>query len=87
MLLLAHFAPSRSDTLSQGFDEFMNLVLDDAEEVWLPRAATEKRAATELTRKPLGAFLQAIWTAVPISRMGTGRILLKGETIVSITAA
>jgi hypothetical protein len=41
----------------------MNVTLDDAEEVWLPRAATEKRAATELTRKPLGAFLHAIRTA------------------------
>lgn len=39
---------------SQGFDEFMNVVLDEAEEVWQPKPATEKRAAMELTKKPMG---------------------------------
>lgn len=56
-----------TDTIrcGQGFDEFMNVVLDDAEEVWLPKAATEKRPATELTRKPMGEQLQSmpkLWT-------------------------
>lgn len=32
----------------------MNVVLDDAEEVWMPKAATEKRPAIEMKRKPLG---------------------------------
>lgn len=41
-------------TCLQGFDEFMNVVLDDAEEVWMPKAATEKRPAIEMKRKPLG---------------------------------
>jgi len=44
----------------QGFDEFMNVVLDDAEEVWLAKPATEKRAATEPTRKPLGKLSKRV---------------------------
>jgi small nuclear ribonucleoprotein (snRNP)-like protein len=45
--IMAHARP-------QGFDEFMNVVLVECEEVWLAKPATEKRAATDLTRKPLG---------------------------------
>ena len=35
----------------------MNITLDEAEEVWLARKATEKKPATELTKQPLGELL------------------------------
>lgn len=36
----------------QGFDEFMNVVLDDAEEVWVKDTKTKKLGA----RNPLGTL-------------------------------
>jgi small nuclear ribonucleoprotein E len=58
----------------------MNLILSDAEEVWLPKAATEKKAAREARRKTLGAL-----SGEPGMPAGAhhraGRLLLKGENI------
>jgi small nuclear ribonucleoprotein (snRNP)-like protein len=62
----------------QGFDEYMNLVLDDAEEILVKTK----------TRKPLGSWLlgpalQRI-VAHPRARAPTGRVLLKGDNITAI---
>lgn len=43
-----HTSPSRQ----QGFDEFMNLVLDDAEEVYIEKSGKETKA-----RQDLGTFI------------------------------
>ena len=69
----------------QGFDEYMNLVLDEAEEVSLKRKS----------RKPLGQLpcymympcrdclllCQYAKTVVTICAQNAGRILLKGDNI------
>jgi hypothetical protein len=39
----------------QGFDEFMNVILDDAEEVYLAKPATSTKAGRDESRKRLGA--------------------------------
>jgi hypothetical protein len=45
-------ALTRSQLCLQGFDEFMNVVLDDAEEVWIKETKTKKVGS----RATLGAF-------------------------------
>ena len=65
----------------QGFDEYMNLVLDEAEEVSMKRKA----------RKPIGAqptasYMQRCWRThtLPLVLkcvLLAGRILLKGDNI------
>lgn len=52
----------------QGFDEFMNVTLDDVEEV---------RTGAPMERKPLGTFASA-----SLQTNHTGRLLLKGDNIV-----
>ena len=52
----------------QGFDEFMNVTLDDVEEV---------RTGAPMERKPLGTFASA-----SLQANHTGRLLLKGDNIV-----
>lgn len=44
----------------QGFDEFMNVVLKDSEEVWQAKPATETKPAREAKRKPLGRILLCV---------------------------
>ena len=57
-----------------GFDEYMNPVLDEAEEVYLP---TRGKASAE------GAAAEgaADAAAKPVRRVALGRVLLKGDTI------
>ena len=52
----------------QGFDEFMNVTLDEVEEV---------RTGAPMERKPLGTFASA-----SLQANHTGRLLLKGDNIV-----
>ncbi|GJJ09554.1 hypothetical protein Clacol_003777 [Clathrus columnatus] len=59
--------------LQQGFDEFMNLVIDDAEEVYVK----ETRPRVKLGQL-VKSFLDGILTYV------LGRILLKGDNITLI---
>ena len=56
----------------QGFDEFMNVTLDDVEEV---------RTGAPMERKPLGTFASA-----SLQANHTGRLLLKGDNIVRMNA-
>lgn len=57
----------------QGFDEFMNVTLDDVEEV---------RTGAPMERKPLGTSASA-----SLQANHTGRLLLKGDNIVRTGAA
>ena len=57
----------------QGFDEFMNVTLDDVEEV---------RTGAPMERKQLGTFASA-----SLQANHTGRLLLKGDNIVRTGAA
>ncbi|KYK62021.1 hypothetical protein DCS_03166 [Drechmeria coniospora] len=60
----------------RGFDEFMNLVIDNAVEVGL---VTKSSTNTEETRKPLGTTPgsgRRRWT-----NPGAGQILLKGDNV------
>lgn len=79
---------------SQGFDEFMNVVLDDAEEVWVKvskkadgEASSNGRVKREYgDRKTLGAFHRPkLYGHILMSF--TGRLLLKGENITLIAPA
>lgn len=56
----------------QGFDEFMNVVLDDAQEVWVKsKKATAHRDAVEKgTKNPLGALrLRRGFRACPLAKV------------------
>merc|ERR1711977_144468 len=61
-----------------GFDEFMNVVLDDAEEVWVKvskKADGEESNGSSRSKKAYG------------DRTHLGRLLLKGENITLISPA
>lgn len=64
----------------QGFDEFMNLVIDDAVEVKQITKTNEKE-----TRKPLGKMIEAFILLGSIrskpANTATGQILLKGDNV------
>lgn len=60
----------------QGFDEFMNLVLDDAVQVSMATRDTEEK------RRPLGRFLQS--EVVGETNHHIGQILLKGDNVTLI---
>lgn len=60
----------------------MNITLDEAEEVWLARKATDKKPATEMTKKPLGESLLSVCSVQ--TNDVTGRLLLKGENVTAI---
>jgi small nuclear ribonucleoprotein E len=65
-----------------GFDEYMNLVLDEAEEVYLPTRGTGggKGAAAAGEEGGDGKAASAS-EAKPVRRKALGRVLLKGDTI------
>lgn len=54
-----------------GFDEYMNLVLDEAEEVYLPTKGKASASAAEGGGD----------AGKPVRRVALGRVLLKGDTI------
>jgi small nuclear ribonucleoprotein (snRNP)-like protein len=68
------------ESAAQGFDEYMNLVLDQADELNIKTK----------TRKAIGACPGAMWfsgpvlTAPPVLCICEGRILLKGDNITLI---
>jgi len=71
-----------------GFDEYMNLVLDEAEEVYLPtrgKGKSGKEAAAAAAGGEGGAEGEAAAPpappAPPPRRKALGRVLLKGDTI------
>lgn len=59
----------------QGFDEFMNLVIDDAVEV---KQATK---TTEESRRSLGEELDVSNCGENQANLGPGQILLKGDNV------
>ena len=63
----------------QGFDEFMNLVIDDAVEVKQPTKTDTEEKRRELGLLPLRA-LHPIWLTE------VGQILLKGDNVSLIQA-
>ena len=70
-----HCTTREADT-AQGFDEFMNLVLDDAFEVTL------KTKDTPESRRKVGRFLsRPMFACMNTFNMATGQILLKGDNI------
>ena len=78
-------SPTLSLTRIQGFDEFMNLVIDDAVEV---RQATNTE---EEKRRPLGMMLSVDLSKCPVglvlaNTQLTGQILLKGDNVSLIQA-
>lgn len=58
----------------------MNVVMDDAEEVWLAKPATEKKEARPASRKHLGTWPRSNCEPRMI-KSRAGRLLLKGENI------
>lgn len=66
---------------AQGFDEFMNLVIDDAVEVRLPTKTEEGK------RRPLGEISPAVFVQ-GLSKLtpDPGQILLKGDNVSLIQA-
>lgn len=66
---MANLTDSALPELSQGFDEFMNIVLDDAEEVWVKDTKTKKTG----DRQQLGAF------ALPLSPRCQADSLSRGD--------
>lgn len=61
--------------MSQGFDEFMNVVIDEATEVYVKDAKPRR----ELGRCPSTYFVAPLSDCRPV-----GRILLKGDNITLI---
>jgi small nuclear ribonucleoprotein (snRNP)-like protein len=83
----------------QGFDEFMNVVMDDAEEVWVKETKSKKlgsrnhlgtpppsRRAPPLHRR-LNFYPLYAWLTCGCFHRRTGRLLLKGENITLISPA
>jgi small nuclear ribonucleoprotein E len=71
-----------------GFDEYMNLVLDEAEEVYLPTrgkgsggGAGAKPEAAEREEGAAAEEKKKAAAAAPVRRKALGRVLLKGDTI------
>ena len=58
----------------QGFDEFMNVVVDEAAEVYVKDAQP---------RRELGES-HTVWYRTSVHKVHTGRILLKGDNITLI---
>ena len=71
-----------------GFDEFMNLVLDNAEEVHLtnPKNRKKDEVRKEESRVKLGSQ-EAIKLKRILKTSFTGRILLKGDNITLLMKA
>lgn len=65
--------------LHQGFDEFMNLVIDDAVEVRLATKTEEEK------RRPLGT-MESTEAHENIANDATGQVLLKGDNVSLIQA-
>jgi len=65
----------------QGFDEFMNLVIDDAVEVKQPR-----KTDSEENRRELGSDLACKGLSRVLLKCCTGQILLKGDNVSLIQA-
>jgi len=66
---------SSDESLQQGFDEFMNVVIDEAAEVFVKDAKP---------RRELGACLAFSCSLVTHVLYYSGRILLKGDNITLI---
>ncbi|KAJ5812624.1 Ribonucleoprotein LSM domain eukaryotic/archaea-type [Penicillium riverlandense] len=65
----------------RGFDEFMNLVIDDAVEVRLPTKSEEEK------RRPLGRSMSLLAPGIAANASAqTGQILLKGDNVSLIQA-
>ena len=60
--------------LFQGFDEFMNLVIDEAAEIYVKDAKPRRELGTPVTD----------WFVFGILIISAGRILLKGDNITLI---
>lgn len=74
MALWSFAYPACGLTGEQGFDEFMNLVIDDAVEVQLATKDTPEK------RRQLGRFASSLqhWASADTY---TGQILLKGDNV------
>lgn len=64
----------RADVYNQGFDEFMNLVIDDAVEIKL------KSKTADESRRQLGWYFK-VKSCAQTADYDTGQILLKGDNV------
>ena len=69
----------------QGFDEFMNLVMDDAEEVYVKEK--KRRQVGEFTQSSMYSDSWHCNSFIPHVRTYAGRILLRGDNITLIMQA
>ena len=67
----------------QGFDEFMNLVMDDAEEVYVKEKKRRSVGELSMSLALLAGWVYFTMTSFPSS----GRILLRGDNITLIMQA
>ena len=81
---------------TQGFDEYMNLVIDNAEEVGVKKGTRKPLGASSLAARPRERVTRGAAPTYARARAAPavlralappGRILLKGDAITLITAA